>query len=180
VTIFIALLRAIGPATHAKMSMADLRDGYIAAGLKNVATYIQTGNVIFETRKSAAAAQNAVATVVRGFGLANDVVLRTPGELAAVVAANPFPKAAADHPSHLVVCFMAATPPAEALHALEQHRGPERIKRVGRDLCIDYPTGVTGAKLTPGVIERRLATVGTARNWNTVRKLLALAQAGTR
>lgn len=156
--------------------MADLRDGCVAAGLKNVTTYIQTGNVIFETRKSAAGAQRAVATVVRRCGLSNEVVLRTPDELAAIIAANPFPTAATGRPANLTVCFMAAPPPDDALAALQRHRGPERIAVVGRDLCVDYPRGVTGSTLAPGVIERRLAVMMTARNWNTARALLALAQ----
>jgi uncharacterized protein (DUF1697 family) len=175
--VFIALLRAIGPATHARMSMQALREGCEAAGLKRVTTYIQTGNVIFESRRSAAAVQAIVAGVVRSFGLTNDVVLRRPDELAAVIAADPFPDAAAVRPSALAVCFLAAPPDANALARLVRHPGPERVAHIGRDLCIDYPAGISGAKLTPGVVERRLAVVATARNWNTVRKLLAMAPA---
>ncbi len=173
-TVFIALLRAIGPATHAKMSMADLRGACGAAGLERVATYISTGNIVFETRKSTAAVQAIVESVVRGFDLNSRVVLRRPDELAALVAANPFPGAAKLRPSKLVVCFLAATPSSEGMTKLVRHPGPERFKLVGRELCVDYPNGVTGSKLPPGVVERRLDTAATFRNWNTVRKLLAL------
>jgi uncharacterized protein (DUF1697 family) len=175
-TVLIALLRAIGPATHAKMSMGNLRQACEAAGLEQVATYISTGNIVFKTRKSAAAAQTIVEGVLRGFGLNSRVVMRKPDDLAAIVAANPFPKAAALQPSKLVVCFLAATPDAESLAKLLQYRGPERFKLVGRELCVDYPNGVTGSKLTPGVLERRLGTPATFRNWNTVQKLLAMAR----
>ena len=176
-TVFIALIRAIGPATHAKMSMKPLREACEAAGLEKVTTYIQTGNLIIGTRKSAAAVQAIVETVLKGFGLDNLVVLRRPEDIAAVIDANPFPEAAAARPGALAVCFLAATPSKEAMARLAHYEGPEPFKLIGRDLCIDYVNGVTGSKLLPGVIERRLATPGTARNWNTVRKLLTLAQA---
>ncbi|QCI64841.1 DUF1697 domain-containing protein [Phreatobacter stygius] len=175
-TVLIGLIRAIGPATHAKMSMQDLREGCQAAGLARVATYIQTGNLIIETRKSPATVQAIVERVLRRFDLANLVVLRRPDDLAAIVAANPFPEAAEARPSELCVCFLAATPRPESVTALAQHQGPERLAFCGDDLCVDYPTGATGSKLLPGVIERRLGTLGTARNWNTVQKLLAMAQ----
>jgi uncharacterized protein (DUF1697 family) len=176
-TVFIALLRAIGPATHAKMSMQDLRDACQARGLEKVATYIQTGNLIVDTRKSAATVQAIVESTLRGFDLTNRVVIRKPGDLAALVDANPFPEAAAIRPSELAVCFLAAAPSQDGLAKLAQHKGPERLKLVGdRDLCIDYAEGVTGSKLAPGVVERRLEMPLTARNWNTVRKLLAMAR----
>lgn len=176
-TVFIALIRAIGPATHVKMSMKALREACEAAGLEKVATYIQTGNLIIETSKSPATVQAVIETVLKAFGLDNLVVLRRPEDLAAVIDANPFPEAAVDRPGALVVCFLAATPSEEAMVRLGNYDGPEPFKQIGQDLCIDYVNGVTGAKLVPGVIERRLATPGTARNWNTVRKLLSLAQA---
>jgi uncharacterized protein (DUF1697 family) len=172
----IALLRAIGPATHVRMSMKDLRDACEAAGLDRVATYIQTGNVIFETRKSTATVQAIIEGVLRRFDLANPVVLRRPDDLAVVIAADPFPDAARIRPSRLCVCFMASPPSDDGLRNLAQYRGPERFKLVGQDLCIDYPEGVAGSKLSPAVVERRLGTPGTARNWNTVRKLLAMAR----
>jgi uncharacterized protein (DUF1697 family) len=172
----VALLRAIGPATHARMSMKDLRDACEAAGLDRVATYIQTGNVIFETRKSTATVQAIVEGILRRFDLANPVVLRKPDDLAIVVAADPFPEAARLRPSQLCVCFMASPPSDDGLAKLARHAGPERFRLVGRDLCIDYPEGIAGSRLSPAVVERRLGTAGTARNWNTVRKLLAMAR----
>jgi uncharacterized protein (DUF1697 family) len=175
-TVFIALLRAIGPATHAKMSMGNLRQACEAAGLERVATYISTGNIVFKTRKSATAVQAIVEGALRRFDLTNRVVLRQPNELAALVAADPFPKAARLRPSKLVVCFLAATPSSAGLATLVRYSGPERFKLVGRELCVDYPDGVTGSKLPPGVVERRLNTPATFRNWNTVRKLLAMAR----
>ncbi|MBN8938317.1 MAG: DUF1697 domain-containing protein [Rhizobiales bacterium] len=176
-TVWIGLIRAIGPATHAKMSMQDLREGCRAAGLDKVATYIQTGNLLIDSRKSAATVQATVQRVLASFGLTNLVVIRRADALEAVIAADPFPEAAQVRPSEMCVCFLAARPGSEGLARLGDYHGPERLAFVGEDLCVDYPDGVTGSKLMPGAIERRLGVAATARNWNTVRKLLALAQA---
>jgi uncharacterized protein (DUF1697 family) len=175
--IIIALIRAIGPATHLKMSMRDLRDACTAAGLDRVATYGQTGNLLVETRKSLSAVQKDLETVLRGFDLGNEVFLRRPDELAAIVAADPFPEAVAARPSDVVICFLERKPGRAGLERLGEYRGPERLERVGRDLCIDYTAGVAGSKLLPSVVERRLEMRATARNWNTLRKLVQKAEA---
>ena len=120
--------------------------------------------------------QATIEGALRRFDLNNRVVLRQRADLAAIVAADPFPKAAVLRSNKLVVCFLAAAPSPGGLAKLGQYRGPERFKLVGRELCVDYPNGVTGSKLTPGVLERRLDTPATFRNWNTVRKLLAMAR----
>lgn len=182
-TVHVALIRAIGPATHARMSMKDLAEGCRAAGLAKVSTYIQTGNVIVDTRLSPRRIGGIVDSVLQGFGLGqsfgfgNDVVVRRADALAAIVAADPYPDAAATRPDALAVMFLPRPPEADRLAALLRHDGPERICLVGPDLCIDYPGGVSGSRLLPGAIERRLGMTGTARNWNTVRRLNALAAA---
>ncbi|MCZ0738228.1 DUF1697 domain-containing protein [Phreatobacter sp. AB_2022a] len=176
-TVHVALIRAIGPATHARMSMKDLSEGCRAAGLAKVSTYIQTGNVIVDTRFGAPRIGATVSGVLRRFGLGNDVVVRRADALAALAAADPYPDAAAARPDALVVMFLAEPPEAERLATLLRHGGPERISVIGPDLCIDYAGGITGSKLLPGTIERRLGIVGTARNWNTVRRLAALSAA---
>jgi uncharacterized protein (DUF1697 family) len=175
--VYIALLRAIGPATHAKMPMADLREGCVAAGLKDVATYINTGNVICRSAALAPTVRRKIAGVLARFGLANDVFIRTPAELQSVVKANPFPEAAAARPNHLVALFLHENPDAQLAAALSAHKGPEKIVCVGREVYVDYVEGVGKSKIAPGVIERRLKLSGTARNWNTVLTLEAMARA---
>ena len=94
---YVALIRAIGPVTHAKMRMAALRDACEDLGLEDVATVGNTGNLVFRSRKGAAAARALVQEAVAGFGLGpgNEVFVRTPSQMAEVLAANPFPEAAA-------------------------------------------------------------------------------------
>jgi uncharacterized protein (DUF1697 family) len=95
-----------------------------------------------------------------------------------IIANNPFPDAAANDPSHLIVMFLKGPPTTEAVKTLQAAiKGSEVISADGRQLYMIYPDGMGQSKLTGTLIERKLATRGTARNWNTVIKLAALTQA---
>lgn len=169
----VALIRAIGPLTHAKMPMAGLREACAKAGFSDVSTVLATGNVLLRTGESREKTLSKLRAVVNGFGLDNAVVLRTPVELAEIAAANPFPDAI-DHPSDYAVFFLAE--PAKDTGWIAGHTGSERLHLRGTDLYVDYPEGVTGSRLMPAKIEKRLGVVTTFRNWNTVTKLLAAAE----
>lgn len=133
-------------------------------------TVLATGNIVFSSGASEARIRAAVEGAVAAHGLSNDVFLRKPAELRAVLAENPFPEAAAARPNHMLVLFLNR--PADGA-ALEAHAGPENIRVSGRHVFIDYAEGVGRSKLTAAVLERRLGQKGTARNWNTVGRLLA-------
>ena len=171
----IVLIRAIGPPTHAAMSMAELRDGCAEAGLENARTLLATGNLLFETSASASRARASVRDVLSRHGLDNALFMRRPDELAAVLEANPFPDAALKRPNHLLVLFLERRVGESELRELEAYDGPERFEARGRELYIDYVDGVGRSRLTPAVLERRLGQPGTARNWNTVNKLVEAA-----
>lgn len=173
--VYVGLLRAIGPATHARMSMGALRNACEEAGLGRVSTYLTTGNVMFSANDHPSHVREVLQGVVGSFGLDNEVFLRTPKELAGIVAADPFPDAAQLRPSQLAVCFLSE-PPAKR-DWLDRYEGPERLMFVGQDLCVDYPLQISKSRLAPSVIERRLGLTLTARNWNTVGSLLAKARA---
>lgn len=171
---WIALIRAIGPTTHKKMSMQDLRDSCVQAGLENVSTYIASGNLLFSSsiRKTRLAA--LLQEILAGYDLKNDIILRTPAELKAVVSAAPFPDAAKARPNHLLVVFLNKQPNRIAVDKLAARDGPERLLALNRELCVDYKEGVGRSKLTSALIDRHLGQPGTARNWNTVNKLIEL------
>lgn len=164
-----ALIRAIGPVTHARMRMAALRQRCMSAGLGNVASHLATGNLSFSSALPREVLLARLHEVVRSFELNNDVVLRTAAELDAAHAHNPFPDAAADRPSQFAVCFLAGPPLATAW--LAAYPGPERLQLDGLQLYVDYPGPVSKSKLPLGSIERRLGATMTARNWNTVETL---------
>ncbi len=105
--------------------------------------------------------------------------MRTAAEWRALIAANPLPELAAVRPGHLIVSCLKAAPNAEAVATLRAaHPGPEVIHVDGRQLYIDYSAhGIGESKLTSALLDAKLGTRGTGRNWNTVLKLATLAEA---
>jgi uncharacterized protein (DUF1697 family) len=177
-SVFIAVLRAVNVSGTAKVPMAELKTACEAAGLRDVATYIASGNLVFEHDGTAGQVQAIVAGVLREtFGLTkNHTIVRTPDALARALADNPFADAAADRPASLMLQFLEAVPPDGGAQALARWTGPERVHLAGDHLYVDYVEGAGRSKLLPAVIERMLKVAGTARNWNTSRKLLEMAQ----
>lgn len=174
--IWIALFRAIGAASHKKMSMAQLRAAAMASGFGQVRTLLATGNLIFHSIESQAEIRDRLEAIVAAHDLNNEVFLRRPEELEAALVANPFAEAARLRPNHLLVVFHDQVVDKEAVALLEGHRGPERLAANGRELYVDYIKGVGTSKLTANFIARQLGQPGTARNWNTVQKLIAAAK----
>jgi uncharacterized protein (DUF1697 family) len=170
--VFVCLLRAIGPETHAKMSMKALREGCDAAGLDDVATHGNTGNVICRSDKSAAQVREIVQQVVDGFGIRSEVFVRTPRQMAAVVRANPFPEAARERPAEVGVCSFHKAPrwPDWVGH----YEGPQRLATVGAHLIVDYPQNISGNRLD---IEKRIGARMTMRNWRVFATLAEKAAA---
>lgn len=168
--IYIVLLRAIGPITHKIMSMAQWRDAVAAAGYDAPQTYVATGNMIVGSRNGAATVAKDMNVVVRelGLGPGNVAVVRKGGELGGLVAANPFPDAAAERPSELAVYFFAGAQPDFSW--LDSYEGPERVHIEGAHLFVDYAGRASQSPRLPGLIEKRSGAV-TARNWNTVKAL---------
>lgn len=173
---YVALLRGVNVGGK-KLPMAGLRSALADLGLDEVVTYIQSGNVVFDSDLRAAELRPAIEKrIADEFGLAVTVILRTPAGLDQVVAHNPF---GADEPvlSRLHVVFLEDVPAAGAEARLEPERSPgDRFELHGRELYLHLPAGVGKSKLTLDYIERRLGVRGTMRNWNTLLKLLALAR----
>ena len=167
--VYVALIRAIGPVTHARMGMAPLRAACAAAGLDEVTTVGNTGNVLVRSKQSLAAVRRLVQAAVNGFGLENEVFLDTPRRMARVVAANPFPEVAASRPSALGVCSFHRAPDWTPI---AQWDGPERCAMIGAHLVVDYPAGLPASRLR---IEKLLGVTMTQRNWTVFAGLAAKA-----
>ena len=174
----IALLRAVNVGGRS-VAMAELRAMLTDLGCVNPRTLLQSGNAVFaiKARTSIAALETKLETEAqRRFGMPIAFMLRTAGEWDAIIARNPFPEAARNDPGHLLLMALKGGPSAAAIKALRDgYKGPETIHIAGRDAYLIYPEGVGRSKLTNALIERKLAFAGTARNWNTVLKLAALA-----
>jgi uncharacterized protein (DUF1697 family) len=179
-TPYIALLRGINVGGHAKVAMADLRALLTGLGFRNVRTLLQSGNVVFRADEAAPADLERLleAEAAEHLDTHPDFLVRTAAEWAAIVAGNPFPAEAERDPSHLRVMCLKQAPAEAAVAALQAAiTGPEVVRAAGRHLYLSYPTGVGTSRLSGAVIESRLRTRGSARNWNTVLKLAALIQA---
>jgi uncharacterized protein (DUF1697 family) len=155
--------------------MADLRAACIGIGLHDVATYIQSGNVAFASDRSGDELVPLIeAAIVATFGFHVPVILRSHAELQAIVAANPYPELALAEPKYLSVQAFAAPLPAELVAKLNPDIDPpEHFTIVGRDLYLHLPTGIGRSKLAEHLVGK-LGKLGTARNWNTVLKLLEM------
>jgi uncharacterized protein (DUF1697 family) len=170
----IALLRAVNVAGHQPVAMSDLRALLNGMGFQHVRTLLQSGNVVFEgeAEDGGALERRLEAEAKLKLGLETDFMVRSAVEWRAIIAANPFPEAARSDPAHHVVIALKDAPHEAAAASLrEAIKGPETIELRGRELYVVYADGIGRSKLTIALIERRLGTRGTGRNWNTVLKL---------
>jgi uncharacterized protein (DUF1697 family) len=177
--LIISLLRGVNVGGHHKIKMDALRALYESLGLRDVETYVQSGNVVFRARGEnlARLAEQIEDGIERSLGFRPSVIVRTPSDLRKVIAGNPFAARRDIEPSKLLVTFLAKDPGAEARQSLLKIKtDPEEIRVSGRELYIYFPNGMGRSKLTGAAIENALKTPGTARNWNTVRKLLEIAE----
>jgi uncharacterized protein (DUF1697 family) len=167
----VALLRSVNVAGHGKVKMGDLRRVFEGLGYSDVSTYIQSGNVIFTGDATPGSVERAIAAEL---GMNVVVVLRTSAQLENVVRRNPFADADA---SKLHVGFMVKRPPTAAVRALDLERfRPEDVVVEGNDVYLHLPNGMGRSKL-PDYVGRQLGVPITFRNWNTVTKLVELANA---
>ncbi len=179
-TAVISMLRGVNVGGHHKIKMESLRALCESLGLRDAQTYVQSGNVVFRTeeRDPVRLTQRIEDKIEKVFGFRPHVISRTPSEMRDVIARNPFLKRRDLDPSQLLIVFLASIPSAELRDkALQVKTGPEELRIDGRELYIYFPNGMGQSKLSYTAIEKKLKTPGTGRNWNTVRKLLEMAEA---
>lgn len=177
--VWVSLLRAINLGARNKVPMPALREALAEAGFDDVRTYVQSGNVVTtSTHRSrervAALVREVVAT---NFGIEVPVVVRSPAELEAVLAWDPFPAATAERPTLVQVTHLVATPaPADVqtlLAAVEEL--PERVAVRGAEVVVDYGDAIHTSRVQGAWLAKRLGGVdGTARNWRTLTALCEL------
>lgn len=200
----ISMLRGVNVGGHNKIKMDELRGLYVSLGLQQPQTYVQSGNVVFRVKEQSVAAVGKIIedAIEDKFGFRPGVILRTASEMRHVVAQNPFAGRTDIPAGKLLVTFLKSDPDAatrEAVLALVQGAGEvksltakttknakkaqtarrtatgEELWMNGRELFIYFPEGMGRSKLVP-VLERALKKSGTGRNWNTVTKLLEMAE----
>jgi len=175
----ISMLRAVNVGGHSKIRMEALRALYGRLGFQDAQSYVQSGNVVFRTsgRDLSRVARKIEEGIAKEFACKPDVILRTTAEMRDVVSRNPFAGRAGIEPGKLLVTFLASEPGPEARERFSRiEADPEELHLDGRELYIYFPIGIGKSKLPVGRIERALMTPGTGRNWNTVTKLLEMAE----
>ncbi|MFI1850151.1 DUF1697 domain-containing protein [Streptomyces sp. NPDC020480] len=176
----IALLRGINVSGHNKFPVARQRELMRDLGFDGVTVHLQTGNIVFADPGTPPerTARTIADRITADLGLTVPVMVRTRDELAGAIEANPYPEATAE-PKTLHVVFLSAAPadpaPLEALDLASYT--PDEFRLSGREIYLRTPNGSGRSKLADKVTRAPLGVTMTARNWNTVTKLLALADA---
>lgn len=169
-----ALLRGVNLGGRS-LKMEDLRAIAATLGFTDPRTLLASGNLVLTSDLDDAEIAVRLEQALRDAGLVTDVIVRDHQALVAAVAANPFAGAAADHPSHFLVSFHRDPFPPDALaRAAAFHDGPEKMSVVGRELYIDHVgrEQMRESKLLAVMKKAKFPTVTTARNWNTLLKLV--------
>lgn len=172
-TAYVALLRGINVGGRT-LKMDVLRDAAAGCDFGAVQTYIQSGNVLFTSRRGSRAVGTALHdAILAATGIDSRVVVRTAAQMAKVVTANPYPERVVD-PTKVSVCFLYddATPTLAAVPAADY--APDEVTVVGHEAYLSTPNGLGRSKLVEPVM-RRLGVLGTVRNWRTTVKLTELA-----
>ncbi len=165
---YICLLRAVNVGGTGKLPMADLRAMAEEAGYAGVRTYIQSGNLLVTTDQTADQVKATLEAQLEAYAdKPVGVFVRTVDALQALLAANPFPQAA---PNQVMIVFLDSDPPQDLLADAKGHK-TEEIVPGARAVYVHYPDGMGRSKLRVPALSQ-----GTARNVNTVTKLVALAE----
>jgi uncharacterized protein (DUF1697 family) len=177
---YVAFIRGINVGGHKLIKMADLRDVFESAGFRNVSTYIQSGNVIFDAKETDAGVvvKKIEKKIYQSLGHQVTVILQTAAELKECVKDNPFKRIKPSEDVITFVTFMSAEP-------LQQQRLPfvitkENVEvlaiknRAAFIVCRRKPNGMFG--FPNAIFEKELGVSATTRNWATVNKVLELAE----
>jgi uncharacterized protein (DUF1697 family) len=172
------LLRGINVGRAKQVAMADLRDLLTGLGYTGVRTLLRSGNAVLTgpSRPTATVAAGIEKAIADRLGMDVRCVVRTAEELRDVVDANAL-RDVADDGARLLVAFLAKPLDRALVADLDPTTyEPERFHLADREIYVWYANGILDSKLSHAFLEKRLAQIATARNWNTITKLLAMAE----
>jgi uncharacterized protein (DUF1697 family) len=175
----IALLRAVNVGKR-RLPMAELRALAGEVGFEDARTYVASGNLVFTTgiHDPEVAAARLEEAIAARYGWVSEAILRTGARWSDYAAGSPFPDAEQDRAKMLHLLLSRRPPAPDAADRLtERCTGGERIVAQGDAIWIDFAAGVGSSKLTPAFIDKCVGSPATARNWNTVLQLDAIARA---
>jgi len=172
---YISLLRGINVSGQKKIKMSDLKSLYEKLGFKDVLTYIQSGNVIFNTDiKNRAEIITLTESGIKGkYKFHVSVTLRTRREISSIIKKCPFGTVdVARDGAKILVTFLSAKPPKDKLALIKKSvAASEKIALMGNEMYLYCPNGYGKSKLSNSFLENKLGVVATTRNWKSVHKL---------
>lgn len=175
---YIAMLRGIKVTGHKTIKMEDLRALCSSLGFQKVETYIQSGNILFQTptENPAAVSKRISEKILQTFGFDVPVTVRTSEEMLDVIANNPFLKEKNIDSSKLHVTFLSENAKKDSLKRLEAlSTSPDRFYPASQEIYLYCPSGYGRTKLSNIAIEKALSVTATTRNWRTTNTLSEMA-----
>lgn len=175
---YIVLLRGINVGGKNMVKMAELKAMLTELGFEEPQTLLQSGNVVFRTKKTSrdALEKRLREESEKRLGCTAEYFVRTREEWAELIEKNPFPEMAKKDPSHLLAVLLKSAPSANEVSEMQKLiKGPEEIRAGSEHFYITYPEGIGTSTVvkTPGW--NKMVGIGTGRNWNTVLKLGEMA-----
>ena len=173
---FVAMLRGVNVGGNV-LKMERLREICGELGFKNIQTYVQSGNVVFDSDRAGAGLAGLMEKrLAKECRIGPAVIVRTPGELRKVIAGNPFVKEKGIDLAKLHVTFLAEVAGRDAARRLgEIKAGVDRFCAAGREIYLHCPVSYGETKLSNNAIQKMLGIVATTRNWKTVNVLGEMA-----
>jgi uncharacterized protein (DUF1697 family) len=176
---YISMLRGINVGGHKKILMADLRALYKKLKFSNIESYIQSGNVVFDTESKTTPselAQMIEQAITKKYGFDVPVIIRTPEEIEHVISSNPYRDELETDIKRVYVSFLATNPAAANLEKLKAFDfAPDQYHVEGQDIFLCYGDRASNSKMTNNFFENKLKVAATSRNWRTVNKLYEMA-----
>ena len=176
---YISLLRGINVGGQKRIKMTDLVNIFESLGFKNVETYVQSGNVVFDyeptdTKELAGQIENKISET---YGFEVKTIIRTSDELENIIKNNPFVKEPNIELDKLHVTFLLDIPESSTILSLSLNKEEnEKFLIISREVYLYCPNGYGNTKLNNATFEIKLETVATTRNWKTINNLLEISR----
>lgn len=173
-TTYVALLYSVVIDKTRRVVMADLRGIAEALGYRNVRTLVSTGNMMFEAdEQPVGGLETAFETAFAAFhGKHVDIIIRSADDWRRLLSANPFGEESEAHPDRVVVRVMREPADSRCLELFRPYlTAGEQVRLINGDLWIAFPGQPSQSRLAGVITPKRMGGIGTARNWNTIRKL---------
>ena len=178
-TTYIALLRGINVSGHNKIKMVELKQLFIDLDFNEVTTYIQSGNVIFQSEQInlTKIEQQIIIAIKQTFGYSINVLILTKSELKTIFESNPFLERNTIDITKLHVTILKNEPDEEGITKISKFNyiNDDEFKILNKSVYLHCPNGVGNSKLTINLFENKLKTSATSRNWRTITKLVELS-----